>query len=308
MIRDLNIDVGAEIQLSKLQGGGFGLAGPLAVGPRGKVLWVDSNQAAAGSGTRKNPFSTVVEALRNLSDADKLGNLIVVAASHSETITAAAGWTLNKQNTTIVGLGDGSNRPAINFTTSASASILMSAAGCRLLNLHFTLTGIDALTQPIDVQAASCVIAGCSFAGGNGTNQPTRAILTNASVIRLQVIGNSFISPSTDTGGTDAFITIVGGSNIVIRDNFMSALFGAAIGGIECKTTLTTACLIQANTIINRTASNTKAITMLTGSTGMIRDNRMQILSGTAPITGDAMTWAGGNYYANALATAGTLI
>lgn len=44
------------------------------------------------------------------------------------------------------------------------------------------------------------------------------------------------------------------------------------------------------------------------GSTGMISDNRMQILSGTAPITAAGMSWVGGNYYAAALATAGTLI
>ena len=47
---------------------------------------------------------------------------------------------------------------------------------------------------------------------------------------------------------------------------------------------------------------------MLTGSTGQISGNQMQILSGTAPITGDAMAWVGNNYYAAAIATAGTLI
>jgi hypothetical protein len=34
----------------------------------------------------------------------------------------------------------------------------------------------------------------------------------------------------------------------------------------------------------------------------------MQVLTGTAPIVGAAMSWVGRNYYAATIATAGTLI
>ncbi len=48
--------------------------------------------------------------------------------------------------------------------------------------------------------------------------------------------------------------------------------------------------VVDGNRINNLTASSTKSMVFVAGSTGMISNNRMQILSGSAPITGAALS------------------
>lgn len=308
MITGNNIAVDS-IPLDRLAGGGITSGRPVR-GRIGKTFWVDSTAAQFGDGKADFPCRSIVTALA-LCESGR-GDVILVAAGHSEpVITAAGGITISKNNVAIVGLGEGTNRPTLTYSTSVNASLLVSGQGVRIEGLCINGTGIDALVSPLNISGASCVVQNCTFVTASTTNQCVQAILTTSGANGLIVRGNTFrpnSSSAATTAGVDAAITIVGGANARIEDNIIIGAFGSAIGGIQVITTAASNLAITGNLIRNHTASNTKAITILTASTGIIARNMMQILSGTAPITGDAMMWVGGNYYAAAVATAGTLI
>lgn len=307
-----------SVPLDRLQGGGF-FAGRPVKGRIGKTFWVDSTSSQPGDGKAAYPCRKIADALA-LCESGR-GDVILVAAGHSEpVITAAGGLTISKNNVAIIGLGEGTNRPAITFSTSTSASVLVSGTGVRIEGLFFNCTGIDGLTQPLNITGPGCVVQNNTFGTATTSNQCVQAILTGTGANNLIVRGNVFrpnASSALASAGVTAAITIVGASNIRIEDNVMLGAFGSAVGVIQNLTTVTTNITIVGNLIRNYTASCTKAIALITDSTaggaglgtsGIIARNMMQILSGTAPITGDNMAWVGGNYYAAALATAGTLI
>jgi hypothetical protein len=275
----------------------------------GNVFFVQSTstnaQDAAGSGqTPDAPFKTIAYAVGQCS-ADQ-GDIIVVLPGHVETITAAAGVNLNVNGITVLGLGDGRQRPQINYTTAAGASFDINNARCRIENLVFTPTGVASVTSAVNVKAADCVIRNCEFEHATATNQAASCITTTAAANRL-LIDSCFFHGSNNAGTVNA-INIVGGDAIRIVNSLFTGAYHVSSGVINVATTDSTNLEIVGNVTDNFTANNTKAVAVTAATTGQVANNRFQILSGTAPITGAAMSWVGGNYYAATIATAGTLI
>lgn len=269
------------------------------------VYWVSSTTGQNGNpGTFTQPFASISYALAACT-ASK-GDMILCKPGHAETITAAGGITLSKAGVSVIGLGQGSNRPTISFSTATTASLLVSAANCTLANFVIDETGIDALDNPISVTAANFSLLSSYITTANASGQAVLGLLTSAAADRMRLEANTFVGSSD--AGTTAAVRIVGGSNIIVANNSFIGSYTAGVGAIQGLTTDTTNLTVIGNLIDNRTASSTKAMVFTATSTGMIANNRMQILSGTAPITGAAMSWVGGNYYAAAVATAGTLI
>ena len=237
---------------------------------------------------------------------DARGDVIYVLPGHTETITAAAGIVCDKAGVRIQGMGEGAHRPTITFSTSTAADINIDAAHVTIDNVIFNLTGIDALVAPIDVNAANFTLSNSLVITASASAQATLGILTDANASRMKLFNNEFLG--TTDAGTAAAVRIVGGNEHVIKGNRFYGAYTTTLGAID---NATTACLrvqVTENYIQNATASSTVAMTFQAGSTGVIANNRMQILSGTAPIVGAAMSWAGGNYYAATIATAGVLI
>lgn len=251
-------------------------------------------------------FSGLEEAMSSGDIVANRGDVVLLAPGHVETITTAAGIDMDIAGVSVVGLGTGSLRPTFNFSTTVNADMDIDAANISFENCIFNLTGIDALVAPIDVNAANFTMRGCLVTTASASAQATVPLLTDANASGLTIIGCSFLGSAN--AGNNTAIRIVGGDNHVIRGNVFIGDYSTVNGAIE---NLTTACLnviVEDNYIYNRTASSTKAMVFVAGSTGIIANNRMQILSGTAPITGAAMSWVGANYYAATIATAGTLI
>lgn len=234
------------------------------------------------------------------------GDVIVVCPGYTETVTANGGIELNSAEVTIVGLGNGTQRPTISFTTTTAADINFDAVGVVMENFIFDMTGIDALVGPLDINAAGCVVRKSKIITGNATNQTTLAVICDANAGDFEFSDNVVVG--TTDAGTTAVVQLTGGDNIRILRNSFQGAYSSGIGAISNITTACTNLVIEDNAINNQTASSTKAITCVGGSTGQIRKNHMQILSGTAPITAAAMSWVGANYYAAVIATAGTLI
>lgn len=280
----------------------------------GTVVYVSS---AAGGATNdgfspETALTTINLALAKLAvlpsgdtAATDNGNEIRLLPGHVETITAAQGVLLNQDGLTVLGLGTGRQRARINYTTAATASFDITADRVCVRNVTFTPTGFDAVAEPVKVTAGDdCTIEDCSFELASASAQATLGILTSSGTNRLTVRRCRFHG-SADAGTATA-IRVVGGDAHLIEDNTFVGNYTTTLGAIENNTTAWTNAMILRNAIYNRTASSTKAVVCVTGATGVIAWNVMQILSGTAPITGDAMAWLD-NTYSAVIATAGSV-
>lgn len=277
--------------------------------PTGNIWYVDSvNGTDAVAPQGKTPdfaFATLSYAISQAVANN--GDWIICRQGHTEDITSAAQINVNKAGLTIIGEGYGRNRPIFNYTTATGASFDINSANVRLANLVIRPVGFDAITAAVNVKAADCLIEDCEFETADVTNQAVQAILTTAAANRMWVRNNHF--HGTSAAGSTRAIGIVGGTDIIIENNIFRGAYTVAIGAINIVTTATVNISIRDNIIQNLTAVSEKCIMdTITGSTGQVSGNLMQILSGTAPIGGATLSWVGRNYYANALATAGTLI
>lgn len=235
-----------------------------------------------------------------------VGDKILLAPGHTEALTAAAGVLISTNGIHLIGMGNGSRRAVFTYTTAVGASFDVTGANVTIENVVWRPVGIDAITAAVNIQAADCTLIGCEMQHATALGQATLGILTTAAADRLRVLACKFYG--TSDAGTNAAIRIVGGDAIEIRSCVFSGAYASGTGPIENVTTACTNCIVKDNSIQSLTASNTKAMVFVSTSTGQISRNDMQILSGTAPITGAAMSWAGGNYYAAVIATLGTLV
>jgi len=311
------MSIGAGPQLTNYPYGfanGLSVRGlPIVQTSPGQIFWVYNGSALpnggrggsdGNTGTFQSPFSTVAGAL--LHCLAGRGDQIFVKPGHVESITAAAGLAMNVAGVQVIGLGAGDSRPTFNFTTANTAQIAVTANYMGFQNCIFNLTGFAAVAAGISVAAAGFTFAGNDVILANATNQAVLGLITTAAADGLTVDGNRF--RGTTDAGTTAAMTIVGGNNIQISNNLMYGAYTAGIGAINNITTAMLNATIDNNRINNLTASSTKAMVFVAGSSGMISNNRMQILSGSAPITGAGMSWVGGNYYAATIGQLGVLI
>jgi hypothetical protein len=273
----------------------------------GNIFYVNSATGTDAAGYGQNPdapFKTINFASTQCT-ADN-GDFIYVMPGHAETSGAAGGITLGVNGVTVVGLGNGRKRPVLAFSTANTATIAITGNNVTLQNLVVDCTGFAAIAAPVSVTGTDCTVSGCEFVVNNATNKAVCAILTTAAANRLTV-QNSYFRGTSDAG-VEAAVIIVGGDGHVIQNNRFIGAYSSGVGAIENKTTACTNTIVWGNTINNLTASCTKAMVFAAASTGQISENLMQILSGTAPITGAAMSFVGANYYSATIATAGTLI
>lgn len=234
------------------------------------------------------------------------GDVIYVLPNHAENITSATALNVNIAGVRIQGMGEGNNRPTLTLTTATTAIITMSAANCTIDNLIIDGTGVASVVTIITVTAAGCTITNNRIINATATNQAGVSILTTSAASQL-TINDNFFDGSANAGTTNV-LQLVGGNDVKIQRNIFIGNYTSSLGAINNITTGVTNIVIDSNLIANNTASSTKAIVLVSGTTGFIVNNRMAILSGTAPITG-AGTYVGGNYYvAAAGVTAGTLV
>ena len=272
----------------------------------GTYFFVDSvnGRATSRGASPDDAINSIVNALL-LTTAAK-NDVIVCVPGHVETITAAAGVSISTSGVAIVGLGQGRLRPTINYTTSAAASFDVTAANVTIHNLVFTPTGVASITSAINVSGANFTMSSCEVDFANATNQALIVLTSTAAATRMTIRDNWF--HGTNNAGTTVCLKIVGGDAHQIGFNHCSGAFTTTLGFIQNVTTACTNAIVRGNIIFNQTAASTTAMTFAATSTGQISENKMQILAGTAPIVGAAMSWSGANYYSAVIATASTLI
>ena len=239
----------------------------------GNVFWVDSGAGSNGNkGTFDRPFSTLDFTVGQCTANN--GDIVIVKAGHVETVIAAAGLALDVAGITFIGLGNGSDRPTINFTTVVGADMDVDAANCTMENFLFT-GGIDALTGPIDINAADFALIGCETR--DVTGQATDFIVTDANADRLMIDG--WTHRGAAAAGADTAITIVGGDDITIRNFWIDGNF--AVACIENVTTAAVNLTVYGDRqsyARTRNSADTifTAVTTTTGNVGPYINARLQ--------------------------------
>jgi hypothetical protein len=86
-------------------------------------------------GTYDAPFATIAGALDDVHGRTRRHHFR--QAGHAETISSASILALNVAGVAIVGLGSGSSRPTLTFTTTTAANIPITAADMSIQNFLF---------------------------------------------------------------------------------------------------------------------------------------------------------------------------
>lgn len=237
-------------------------------------------------------FNTLATALAACTAGN--GDLIYVAPGHTETVTSTAGITINKSGVIIIGLGKGGLRPTITFTTAVGASVDITAANVTIQNMVFT-NAINSQTAMVNVQSVSdTVIQNCYF---NVASATTSALIGINAVAADRTIINSnvLIGPAGTTGATaTGYITYTNGVEIQITQNYMAGKATQLINNTGTALRGT----IDSNKLV--VGTGTSAITCTAASTPFITNNRMNVASGTTPVTAAAGFVAGNVYSAAA--------
>ena len=237
-----------------------------------QVFWVDSTHSSASNGNSgdfNHPYATVAGILDSGKLAANNGDLVLVAEGHVENIAAAAGWDVDTAGITIRGMGYGRNGPTMTFITAAGADIDIDAANITFDNMIFDVTGVDAVTGAIDVNAADFTIMNCEIIGADACGQMVRCIVGATAADRMRVINN--ICRSTNAGAA-SFINLVGTADgTEIAWNHIYGDFSvAAIENAACN--VLTNVKIHHNYIQNDNNGNF-AVELVSATTGVIHDN-----------------------------------
>lgn len=265
---------------------------PLQVAHPGEVFFVNNSSVlakggVAGSngndGTYKRPFASIDYAVGKCTASR--GDIIFVMPGHVETVTAAAGLDLDVAGVAVIGLGQGSLRARVNFTTATTADMDVDAANISLVNMLFT-GGVDALVAPIDINAADCTMLNCEYR--DVTGQATDVILADANADRL-CIDNYFHNGAAAAGANSA-IALVGMDNPVIKNFRIIGNF--AVAGIDIRTTAAVDVDICDGYIWTKNAADVAIKDTVTGTTGKIGPNLNFMLTDNAANITESVTGA----------------
>ena len=133
----------------------------------GNIFYVDSGQTTTGGTTASfgrnpdSPFTTLASALAQCTAAN--GDMIFVMPGHAETLTAAL--NLSTSGVSIIGLGNGDNRPIFTLTATAAPLWNVRAHDIRISNIKFygNTTYTTYLMNLMRIAASDLLVENCEF-------------------------------------------------------------------------------------------------------------------------------------------------
>ena len=247
-------------------------------------------------------FSTIDAAVGECTAS--AGDRIYVMPGHTESVTEAAAIDLDVVGISLIGLGTGSLRPTITFTTATTADIDIDAADITIENFLFKCD-IDALAAGIDVNAAGFTMKNCEFQIV-GTDDALIWVITAAAADDMTI--QDCVFRGSHAGPTEC-IRLVGADRAKILNNYIIGSYStAAINGI---TTASTEILVKGNTVSNSVIDKL-FIDLVASCTGRIEYNSGDVVS-TAALVDAAVIDAANcqlaeNYFSDAAGQTGKLI
>lgn len=250
----------------------------------GSVFFVDSGVDGDAGDAWSTAFGTLDEGINACTNNQ--GDLILVAAGHAETFTAADGWDADRVGITIRGFGNGTNKPTFTFN-HANAEVAVGADNVTIENLRF-LTSITAVAVGVDIEAGAdyTTIRGCEWwedAGATGTDEFNSALRVGNACIGTLIEKNVFKAEAA--GAISAIHSDNDTSYTTIQDNVFTGDYSS--GCINFITVASTDLHILRNLIINGDMASADtslnpvaAINVVEATAGVVIENR--ILSATA--------------------------
>lgn len=281
--------------------------GGAVVGTRyGGNFYVDSvTGSSANDGLSwSTPKATIAQALALCTASEN--DQIHLAPTHAETIAAAAGIAINVAGVSIIGYGNGSNRPTLTWSATDS-TMTITAANVSLFNIR-TKVSIDEVVSMIAVSAAGVTLERVDFVETTSA-QALQWLLTTNAADQL-TIKNCTHRQLTAANTAQAWIQLVGTDHTVIVDNIFQILAAASTSShLISGSTAVVYCTIARNLIQFMGATVNVCINLVTGSTGIICDNRLS--TGTSCPTATVITGDGcfmfNNLWADTAAASGLL-
>lgn len=277
--------------------------GPSTVGQSFFVSSVFGLSGNAGTGLSA-PKATVAQALA-LCTASR-GDRIYVLPGHAESI-GASGLAWNVAGVSIIGVGQGNLRPTFTWhTTDAVATI--SGANMYVGNI-ITKVDLDEVVSMFLVTGAGVTLETVDYLE-TASAQAIQWLLTTNAADQLTV-KNCFHHQSAAAGSAQKWIQLVGTDNSRIVDNtFLLTANASTSSQLISGSTAVVNCEISRNRGTFLGATITGIITLVTGSTGIIADNRFG--SGTSVATTTAFVGDGcfmaNNLWADTMGTASGLL
>lgn len=257
-----------------------------------KVFFVGPNALGLPGAQPSTNFTTLLAAIAALGSRANQGDIIYVLPGHTESISSAdyfVNATNNATGYSIIGLGQGPQRPTFTWTT-ATSSWLMANAGVEIVNCQLLLAGPSAtgaltVAAPMTISAPGCRAIGCSIPWGYDADSivGTGIIVTAAD---CEFSYNTAIA-AVAAVPTATFMTLTAADRFRCVGNYVSgATSGTTVGVIRGLTTASVNMYFADNDLQNILASSTIAFSPLTASTfDSVRDHFF-VNSGILPVTG----------------------
>lgn len=268
-----------------------------------KAIWVDSNGIGRADGTRNTPYTTIAAALAKAAT----GDTILIAAGHTENLSAATTFAISTAGITIIGLGTGNRIPTFSATADVGA-VMITAANSVLQNLKFVANVTDGAVQAIDLSAAAdgTIIRNCVFRDTTATKEWLKHIDIATTIANVVIEGCDF---TTAAGSMTSSIFFTGTSDhCTIRNNRWQVDASASV--IDHLTGVATRLMIYGNRIVNidTDAGLVVGVKSDSTSTGIIYDNYIQSpKAGAAVLAATNDFFVAQNFASNNINTSGVL-
>jgi len=222
---------------------------------------------------RTNLVTTLNSALARCRSG--LGDTVYVLPGHEEDISSADFLSSLVAGTNIVGIGQGSNRPTLTWST-ATSTVLLDVADVTLQNMVFefagdpTLSAALSVAAPITVSAAGCSIVNCQVQTSIDADQlSTIGITTTAAANDFSIIGSQFYGATA--GESTAVLRIVGGTRFRMHGcDIQAATSSTTVGVVSLLTTAPTQMMITDSFFVNRKAASVAAMSGIAAATGVL--------------------------------------
>lgn len=267
--------------------------GPLLLA-EAQVLFVDSghtNKLDADDTEHghsfEKPLATIDYAIDLCTAAER--SVILVAPGHEESLDAST-IDFDVSDITIIGIGEGSNMPTIVFD-STGALVIIGANNIHLINLRF-MPSAEEIVIGVDIETGKTgtIFERCVWAEGEGAaDEFILGLDIKAGCTDTKVTNCLFRTKYNAAEATHAIKLTGASDNVIIeKSRFIGNWSTAAIGG---STTLSTDVLIDDITI--KTADNAPGISMVSGTTGIIRNVCIEATDEAVNdmIVADTMAW-----------------
>lgn len=222
------------------------LIGPSMVISTGEIIYCDSGASAGGeTGTSWTNAAITLDGAVNLCTEDR-GDIILVAAGHTETLAAADAVDVDIAGVTVIGLGVGEQRPVFDVTTNGE--IRIDDADFSIENCVFKAHSPDT-THCFDItdNAHGMTIKDCDFiVDTEGTDEFTDAIDIVAGADYLTVQDCEFHQGG---GNAATAFTIDSSDFLVIKDCVVTGDYSTAC--INSETAASFGVTIKDNVLYN---------------------------------------------------------